>query len=134
MNKKYCLNCHQEIKTRGQKYCSNKCQLEFQYKTYIERWKNGQENGLKGKYQLSNYVVHYIKEKYNNQCARCGWHEINPTTGKSPLEIEHIDGDYSNNDEDNLILLCPNCHSLTPTYKSLNKGNGRKERAKYNLK
>lgn len=31
----------------------------------------------------------------------------------APLEIEHIDGNALNNKEDNLILLCPNCHSLT---------------------
>ena len=61
---------------------------------------------------------------------RCGWCEINPTSGKIPLEIEHIDGNYKNNTEENLILLCPNCHSLTPTYRALNKGHGRKERYK----
>ena len=30
-----------------------------------------------------------------------------------------------NNKEENLTLLCPNCHSLTPTAKGANKGNGR---------
>lgn len=30
-----------------------------------------------------------------------------------------------NNKEENLLLLCPNCHSLTSTYKGANKGNGR---------
>ena len=35
--------------------------------------------------------------------------------------IHHIDGDYKNNNEDNLQLICPNCHSLTETYKSHNK-------------
>ena len=68
-------------------------------------------------------------EKYQNRCSLCGWGEINPTTKKTPLEIEHIDGNYKNNKEDNLLLLCPNCHSLTPTYKALNKGNGRKDRS-----
>jgi hypothetical protein len=33
-----------------------------------------------------------------------------------------------NNKEENLILLCPNCHSLTSTFGSLNIGNGRKYR------
>jgi 5-methylcytosine-specific restriction endonuclease McrA len=33
-----------------------------------------------------------------------------------------------NHNEKNLNLLCPNCHSLTPTYGSLNKGNGRLKR------
>lgn len=41
-----------------------------------------------------------------------------------PLEVEHIDGDSTNNKEYNLTLLCPNCHSLTKTYRGLNKGNG----------
>lgn len=129
----YCKNCGKELNERHKTYCNNNCQLEFQYKDYIRRWKNGEESGIIGQYQLSNHIKHYLYDKYNGQCARCGWHEINPTTGKSPLEVEHIDGNYRNNTEDNLILLCPNCHSLTPTYKALNKGNGRKDREKYSL-
>jgi predicted HNH restriction endonuclease len=39
--------------------------------------------------------------------------------------MEHIDGNSSNNKVTNLCLLCPNCHSQTPTYKNKNKGNGR---------
>lgn len=66
-------------------------------------------------------------EKYNNQCARCGWGEINPFTGTLPLEVEHIDGDATNNKEKNLTLLCPNCHSLTKTYRGANKGNGKRD-------
>ena len=40
------------------------------------------------------------------------------------------DGNYRNNEEYNLELLCPNCHSLTQSYKSLNNGNGRDDRYK----
>ena len=57
--------------------------------------------------------------------------ETNKHTGNIPLEIEHKDGNYANNSEDNLELLCPNCHSLTATYKGANRGNGRKARNKY---
>ncbi len=46
-------------------------------------------------------------------------------TGRIPVEIEHIDGDWTNNLPSNLTLLCPNCHSLTPTYRALNRGRGR---------
>lgn len=49
-------------------------------------------------------------------------------TNNIPLEIEHIDGNYLNNKEENLILICPNCHSLTSTYKGANIRFGRKER------
>lgn len=39
----------------------------------------------------------------------------------SVLQIHHIDGNHYNNEESNLQLLCPNCHSLTPTFGALNK-------------
>ncbi len=127
----YCLNCKKEINNRS-KYCSNKCQKEFQYKNYIEKWKNKQINGMRGEYQISSYIKTYLFEKYENKCARCGWKQVNVYTNKIPLEIEHIDGNYKNNDEENLILLCPNCHSLTSTYKGANLNKGRKTRKKYN--
>ena len=98
---------------------------------YIERWKTGKETGLKGAYGISRYIRKYLFRKYNNKCAQCGWGEMNPYSQTIPLEIEHKDGNYTNNKEDNLILLCPNCHSLTSTYKGANKGNGRAERKKY---
>lgn len=45
-----------------------------------------------------------------------------------PLEVDHIDGNHKNSFPSNVRLLCANCHSLTPTYKSKNKGNGRHTR------
>ena len=133
--KYYCLNCgkelHQKSSNSYNKFCDNKCQAEYQYKQYIERWKNNLEDGLSGKYGLSKYIRQYIFEKYDNKCCQCGWGEVNPYSNTIPLEIDHIDGDYRNNHEDNLRLLCPNCHSLTSTYKGLNMGKGRKDRAKY---
>lgn len=128
----YCLNCNKEINKR-KKYCSQHCKIEKEYKDFINKWKNGEEKGMSGDYSISGYVRRYIHKKYNNQCSECGWHEKNPYTNKIPLEIEHIDGNYKNNKEENLTLLCPNCHSLTKTYKGANKGNGRKERNKYYL-
>jgi hypothetical protein len=48
-----------------------------------------------------------------------------PTTGKVPLEVDHIDGNWNNHRPEYVRLLCPNCHALTPTFKGLNRGNGR---------
>lgn len=127
-----CKNCLKEINPRN-KYCSIKCQKEFEYKEYICKWKKGEITGLRGDYQISMNIKKYIFNKYNNKCARCGWGVINKYTNTLPLEIEHIDGNYKNNKEENLILLCPNCHSLTSTYKGANLNNGRKSRNKYRI-
>ena len=114
------------------KYCSTKCQQNFQYKQYIEKWKNGEIDGSKSNgIQISDYIRKYLWKKYKGKCSRCGWDIQNPFINKVILEIEHIDGDSTNHDEDNLDLICPNCHSLTSTYKALNKGNANKKRLKY---
>jgi predicted RNA-binding Zn-ribbon protein involved in translation (DUF1610 family) len=126
----YCLNCGVSIPSRN-KYCSIKCQADFQYKEYIQKWKDGIENGVRGEYLISRHIRKYLMDKFNNKCSKCGWGETNPYTGNVPLEVHHKDGDYTNNSEDNLDLLCPNCHSLTETYKAANMGNGRKDRKKY---
>jgi hypothetical protein len=88
---------------------------------------------MAGEDGLSAHIRRYLLEKANYTCEvpGCGWGETNPYTNTIPLEVEHIDGNYLNNAEENLILLCPNCHSLTATYKGANKGNGRKKRHKY---
>lgn len=133
--KSICLNCGCEFTIYNSvnkgKYCSHKCQVEYDYKSYIQRWKNGEEDGLKGEYSISNHIKKYLFRKYNNSCQICGWNQVNKFTGNVPLEVHHIDGDYTNNKEENLQLLCPNCHSLTETFKNHNV-KGRKGRKKYN--
>lgn len=130
IEKQYCLSCGKELGGRREKFCDYKCQQKYYHNEYIKRWKNGEENGINGEYGISTHIRRFLFEKYNNKCQCCGWGEINQYTGKYPLEIHHIDGDYTNNKEENLQLLCPNCHSLTETYKAHNK-KGRTERKKY---
>lgn len=122
-----CLECGLQRAKYTNKYCSNQCQSNHRYSTYIETWKHGGHTGTRGirAKNLSQHIIRYIMDKYDRRCARCDWNELNPITGKVTLEIDHIDGNSENNNENNLILLCPNCHSLTPNYKNLNKGNGR---------
>lgn len=121
-----CKNCGKILNERHKIFCDNNCQSQYQYKSYIERWKDGKEDGMRGKYSISRYIIRYMFEKYNFSCQKCEWNLKNPVTNNSPLEIHHIDGNYKNNSEDNLELLCPNCHSLTTNYKHLNR-DGRKK-------
>lgn len=37
-----------------------------------------------------------------------------------PLELEHCDGNNKNNQKENLLLLCPNCHARTQFYRGRN--------------
>lgn len=114
-----CLICGKKCKNYSSKYCSYKCQQTYQYNKRIEVWKTTGYIGIQS-------LRRYIKEKYNNACTKC---RISSWNNKPiSLEIEHIDGNSENNNEDNITLLCPNCHSQTSTYKSKNKGNGRSKR------
>jgi hypothetical protein len=112
------------------KWCSNACQMANQYESYIKRWKAGQEHGNTGKYDLSAHIRRYLFDKHESKCCQCGWGELNPSTGKVPLHVDHVDGDFKNNQPENLRLLCPNCHSLTENYGILNRGKGRYSKTK----
>lgn len=117
----HCLQCGKPLSKTASKFCNNECKSRYYYEQYIERWKQGLEDGKSGKYDVSENIRRYLFEKYNSSCQECGWNIVNKYTNKVPLQIHHIDGDCTNNKEENLQLLCPNCHSLTENYGSRNE-------------
>ncbi len=48
-------------------------------------------------------------------CERCGLTEW--LGERVPLELEHINGVSNDHRLENLLMLCPNCHALTPTWR-----------------
>jgi 5-methylcytosine-specific restriction endonuclease McrA len=110
----FCLECGTHISSGS--YCSVQHQQDHKYNKRLEVWRN---TGYVGK----NTLKKYLKETYGDQCSVCG---IEDWQGKPlVLELEHIDGNHENQNEDNVCLICPNCHSQTDTYKGANRGNGR---------
>lgn len=78
-------------------------------------------SGKHPQYQSNKLRIRLLKdgifEHICNSCKNTLWLDE-----AIPLELNHIDGNSSNHVITNLELLCPNCHSLTPTYRGRNKG------------
>ena len=113
-----CKNCDAEktISHRNTNtYCSIQCQQDYQYDQRIKVWK---ETGVISKGPLKTYLA-----EQKEGCWECGITDYN--NKPIVLELEHIDGNSQDHSEDNVSLLCPNCHSQTDTYKGKNRGNGR---------
>ena len=117
---KYCIFCKKELVKTQKKYCNNTCRNNHEYEKFLKKWFDGADDGCRGKNKenKSTYIERYLREKYGNKCQKCGWNEINEYTGKVPLDVHHINGDWKNNKEENLELICLNCHSLTINYRN----------------
>lgn len=122
-----CIICEQPLGRYGVKYCnSGSCKARGQHgtKEQIESWLAGTVDASVpaggSKTNLSSWARNFLLEEANWKCTKCGWNKPHEKTGRPPLEIDHIDGNRQNNSRDNLVVLCPNCHALTPTYRRYN--------------
>jgi hypothetical protein len=78
-------------------------------------------------HNLGNYSLEYptghsaIKARLIRERGhKCEWCSHSEWLDKPiKLELEHVDGNNSNNIEANLLLLCPNCHSTTVTWRRM---------------
>lgn len=74
----------------------------------------------------SNFQSYKLKKRLfstnlkNESCEECGWAK-RAEDGRIPLELDHINGNSRDNRLENLRVLCPNCHSLKPTHRGLNR-------------
>lgn len=88
--------------------------------TYLKKYLNtpfdqlGMENRRRRVFEEQRYC-----------CNNCGLHEWQGY--KISLELEHKDGNRNNNCRENLEGLCPNCHSITTTWRGRNKSKSMRE-------
>ena len=115
---KNCLHCGNLIPNRNE-YCDNKCQNDYQVKQRLDEWLSGKNIFIKGGTSVPPWMRRYMLTESNYKCSCCGWGKTNEFSGLIPLEIDHLDGNAYNNQKENLKVVCPNCHSLTKTYKNI---------------
>jgi len=126
----HCLVCDKRLPRRSRKYCSSECQIKERHAKYITAWLAEEVDGLQASGLVSGHVRRWMEESRGKACELCHktvWSN-DVYSGPIPLEADHIDGNWKNNRPENLRLLCPNCHNLTPTYRGKNRGNGREFR------
>lgn len=120
-----CGVCKPSTILRGQKTqeCRDKIgkgvrkSREAKYEHYITEWIAGSITAP----FVNRRIRRWIMEQCGKQCWQCGWNTKNPYSNTVMVEVDHIDGNNNNNVVSNLRLLCPNCHSLTPTWRNLKR-------------
>lgn len=148
LNPRLCALCSTPISFGGRlnrKFCSRRCAGTVNGSVYVKRARTqprcekcGKIHNNKGmlcrfhtmERRIESGLVHsrpilrkWLISKFGAKCAICA---IEKWLGQpAPLEIDHMDGNPTNDLPDNLRMVCPNCHAMMPTSKGRNRGNGR---------
>lgn len=98
---------------------------EQRQKSIATKKKNAMNNFLKNGSNAANHTVkNFLKDLGVPECcSECGLKEWRGQL--LPLELDHINGKNFDNRIENLRLLCPNCHSLTDTWRGKNINSGK---------
>jgi len=105
-------------KNRGStgRYCKKTCFHEHTKIKKIEKFLEGKLNDLAiRKTTIRNFLI----KRQGGLCLICG---NPPIHNKKPIVfiVDHIDGNWKNNDEKNIRAICPNCNSQTDTFTGKN--------------
>lgn len=111
-----CTICSGQTGTHTKLYCSDDCRKTSWWKKQLSR---------EEKWSAKTRKAFLIRE-HGSRCQVCGITEWNGMP--VGMELDHIDGNSADNSAPNTRLICPTCHSQTPTYKNRNAGNGRHAR------
>lgn len=140
--KKFCdISCSARYHRRwrkcsicGRKICKSNtsgvceiCKKIERDREVVSKWRETGDTGRHALTRVPECIKEYIYTKQNNQCAICG---IDPVWNRKELHfvLDHINGNASDNHEQNLRLICPNCDSQLDTFKSRNRNSARSYR------
>lgn len=92
------------------------------FDTSEKRMLSNEEFFIKGGYRrrgklLKNRMLKMGVEDVCNICGQGNIHNELPLV----IQVDHINGDSTDNRLENLQLVCPNCHSQTPTFAGRNR-------------
>lgn len=143
-----CLNCDNTTKY---KFCSRSCSAQFNNRKRVNQEKREQidEKNKVSKFfkekfpdstgselikNIANYkilnepwenLISYERKRkriileQNNKCNKC---HLSEWLGQPlVLEIDHINGINDDHRRENMEAICPNCHSMTVTWKGRNR-------------
>lgn len=121
---KLCPGCGNNM-SHMSSYCK-RCVVIVNKRKAIDSWLSGEWSGTGEKSKLlSTTIRKYLLEEADYKCSQCGFSGFHPVGGWSILEIDHINGLSYDNRPENLRVLCPNCHAMTPTFRASNIGVGK---------
>lgn len=106
-----CLNCGRNNPRKNgiftYKFCNNKCQAEHRSRLLVKEWKDNEQTTAWR--QVPEYVKKYLISNRGHRCETCNITEW--LKQPVPLVVVHKDDNTHNNEENNLLLVCPNCRS-----------------------
>ena len=127
------MNCKEcgTVLSRGNKsgFCQ-KCLIQHNRDLKIQHWLETGDTGFTVDTTIRGPIREYILNAQNKKCAIC---DIPNIWNNQELNfvLDHINGDDSNSSKENLRLICPNCDSQLPTFKSRNKNSARTKRKEF---
>lgn len=112
--KKPCSECG--TITSNAKFCSRICTNEDRKKKVEATIKSGQYKVISSG---DTFLRRYLIRTRGHKCEGCGTEKW--LKQPIPLDLHHKNGDNQDNELNNVILLCLNCHGLTPNFGRKNK-------------
>ena len=127
---KQCSKCGKQIRSDSKTGFCQTCLIQHRREEKICAWLKTGNTGFTVDTTIRGVIREYIFNDQNGKCAICGMDNI-WNGAELNFVLDHIDGDASNSSRSNLRLVCPNCDSQLPTFKSRNKKSARNKRKEF---